>query len=339
MGRVAIKPNCNYHIASGRDILKPQSERFREYRKRWVNFPKKFMVSDFPMHLDIESTNICNLKCPYCAVSSNSWGSSKKGMVSFPLFKKIIEEGADNGLYSIKLSLRGEPLLHKQLPKMISFAKEKGIIDIYFNTNGVLLDEKMCNTLVDIGLYRISISADGWNKASFERNRLGAKFNVVYNNVLLLRKTRDKRGVDFPKIRIQAVMLKEIREHWDEYVRLWQPLADELGYIDARLEGVGIDHRGLRGDWACPFLWQRMTILWDGTILPCLLHGVKESKPMTIGNARDMQIKDAWHSQKSSLLRSLHKKGESHEIESCNYCSYRALEIGKLNGIAEEVRA
>jgi len=330
--QVFITPNCNYHIAGERSILESSDERFKEYRRKWVENPKQFIVDNFPLHLDIESTNICNLKCPYCAVTSDSWGRSKRGMMSFSLYKRIIDEGADNGLYSVKLSFRGEPLLHRELPEMIAYAKKRKIIDMYFNTNAVLLTEDMCNRLIDVGLNRISISTDGWDKGSFERNRVGAKYEDVYNNILMLHKIREKRGVDFPKIRIQAVMFKEIKEHWDEYAKLWSPLADELGYLDARCEGKGVDHRGLKAPWACPFLWQRMVILWEGTILPCLLHGVEDLSLMQLGNIESMNIRDAWHSSSNVSYRSLHKQGVSHEIEACNECSYRALEIEKSKG-------
>jgi len=331
--------NTNFHAVTKEGVFDGRKDdRFLEYRRRWYEYPDKFIVGNFPLHLDIESTNICNLKCPHCAVTSDSWGRrSPKGMISFSLYKKIIDEGSDSGLCSIKLSFRGEPLLHSQLPEMIAYARKKGIMDMYFNTNGLLLTEDICNRLIEAGLNRISISADGWDEDSFERNRLGAKFKVFYSNVLLLRKTRQKKGVNSPKIRIQAVMLKEIKEHWREYLNLWQPLADEIGYLDAREEGLGIDHRGLRADWACPFLWQRMVILWDGTILPCLMHGVEDLSLMKLGNVKNMNIKEAWLSERNNFYRTIHKQGEPHKIEACDRCSYRAMEINKLKEKVQEV--
>jgi len=323
--------NTNFHTSTKKTVFDSlKDERFLEYRRRWHEYPANFIVGDFPIHLDIENTNVCNLKCPYCATTTAAWGSSKKGMLTLPLYKRIIDEGADNGLYSIKLSLRGEPLLHKDLADMVAYAKKKGIIDIYFNTNAVLLTQDTSSRLIDAGLNRISISADGWNKKSFEKNRKGARFDIVYNNIILLRKIRSQKGVNFPKIRIQAVMLQEIREHWDEYLKLWEPLSDEIGYLDARKEGRGIDHKGLKANWACPFLWQRMTILWDGTILPCLMHGVEDLSLMALGNVKDVTIKELWSGKRNNFYRILHKEGKSHKIEACDKCSYRAMETEKL---------
>ena len=40
---------------------KAQSKRYFEYRKKWVNNAKNLIVEDFPLHLDIGITNVCNL--------------------------------------------------------------------------------------------------------------------------------------------------------------------------------------------------------------------------------------------------------------------------------------
>ncbi|MFH1846191.1 MAG: radical SAM/SPASM domain-containing protein [Candidatus Omnitrophota bacterium] len=330
MKKVSITPNSNFHFEGEKSILDSTNEKFSQYRHEWINNPIESKVGEFPLHLDIELTNICNLKCSYCASTHNKWGEAKKGKMSFDLFKEIIDKGTENDLYSIKFSLRGESLLHEDLPKMVKYAKSRGIIDMYFNTNGMLLDEKKSRELIAAGLNRISVSCDGWDKESFEKNRLGASFETVYQNIVTLRKVREELNVDYPKIRIQAVMMPEIKEHWQEYLDLWKPLADEVGYLDAREEGPSISHKGKEAEWACPFLWQRMVILWDGTILPCLLHGVDDSSEMEMGNVRDKDLKKEWLSEKMNNFRALHKEGRSHEIEACRKCSYRALEVRKL---------
>jgi phosphoglycerate dehydrogenase-like enzyme/MoaA/NifB/PqqE/SkfB family radical SAM enzyme len=331
-GKATIQPNANYHALGGKSVFseKMSDPKFAEYRRKWIDNPKGFMVERFPLHLDIETTNVCNLRCPHCAASQDNWAGKGRGVMDFELYKRIIDEGAREGLCSIKFSLRGEPLMHKDIIKMIRYAKEKGIMDMYFNTNGMLLTREMSKNLIDAGLNRISVSADGWEKESFEKNRLGAKFETVVENIRALRKAREEKGADHPKIRIQAVMLPEVKEHLEEYKALWGPLADELGYIDAREEGLGVDHTGLRGEWACPFLWQRMVILWDGTLLPCLLHGVSDFSLMSLGNVKDVSIKGMWNSEKMNRLRELHRKGLSHDIKACDICSYRAKEFEKL---------
>ena len=324
--------NLNYHNA-GKSVFDEQINKdsvFADYRCQWKNNPQKGIVAAFPLHLDIETTNACNLRCPYCASSSNGWGENKKGFIEFDLFKRIIDEAAENGCYCVKFSLRGEPLLHPKLPEMIKYTMNSGIIDCYFNTNGMLLTEDMINMIIESGLPRLSISIDGWDKTSFEKNRLGADYNIVVNNIKNLLNIRRIGNFSYPKVRVQTVMLSEMKEHWDKYKEIWKDYADEIGYLDAREEGRGIDHTGIiNSKFTCPFLWQRMTILWDGTLLPCLMHGVDDFSLMSFENVKNISIKDAWHSKKENYYRELHKQGKSHELKACDKCSYRALEIKK----------
>ncbi|MBN1161356.1 MAG: radical SAM protein [Dehalococcoidales bacterium] len=323
--------NANFHTAGTGTVFDVrQDERFLEYRRRWFEYPRDLIVGDFPIHLDIESTNACNLRCPFCAVTSKNWGPYRKGFMDMGLYKKIIDEGATNGLCSMKLSLRGEPMLHPKLLEMIRYAKEKNIIDVYFNTNGTLLNESNINGLIDAGLDRISISFEGTEKTFYEQCRVGAKFEDVMANIKLLRKIRDKRGVSYPQIRMQTVLLPELEKSFPQYVEFWQGIADEVAYLDYRHESADDDHRGLVADWSCPFLWQRMVVLWDGTILPCLMHGVADFNLMSLGNVKETSIKESWKSQQSNHYRELHKSGNAHKLEACDRCSYRAMELEKL---------
>jgi MoaA/NifB/PqqE/SkfB family radical SAM enzyme len=333
-----MSENFNYHSIdkSVFDEKLSNDSRFIEYRRQWRENPSNGVIANFPLHLDIESTNACNLKCPYCAATSNSWGKNKKGFMDFDLFKKVINEASGEGCYCVKFSLRGEPLLHPKLSEMIKYAIDSGIIDCYFNTNGMKLTEEVTHKLIDAELPRISISVDGWDKKSFEKNRIGADYELVCNNIKSLLEIRNRRNVKFPKLRIQTVMLSEMREHWDEYIKHWSGIADEVGFLDAREEGAGIDHRGVScKDFFCPFLWQRMTILWDGTLLPCLMHGVDDFDLMSFENIKNISIKEAWHSTRENCYRKLHRSGMSHELKACDRCSYRAMEINKI-GISDK---
>jgi len=135
------------------------------------------------------------------------------------LLKRIIDEGVENGLCSLKLSLRGEPNLPPTLFDMIRYAKEKGIIDVYFNTNATLLNEDKINQLIDSGLDRISISAEGTTKEVYERYRVGAKYEEVLSSVKALRLIRDRRGLSYPQIRVQTLLLPELEESFPKYMK------------------------------------------------------------------------------------------------------------------------
>src|SRR3972149_753422 len=101
---------------------------------------------------------------------------------------------------------------------MGAYAKQKGLLDVYFNTNATMLTDKVIHKLIDAGLDRISISFEGTTKEVYEANRVGAKFEKVIANVRLLRDVRARRGVSHPQLRVQTVGLPELVETFPEYV-------------------------------------------------------------------------------------------------------------------------
>lgn len=82
--------------------------------------------------IDFHITGICNLKCPFCC------GTSKvlKGPSFFDV-KLAINKLLKIGVTTVVLT-GGEPLIRKDLPKIIRYMYGKGL-EIYLSTNGLLL--------------------------------------------------------------------------------------------------------------------------------------------------------------------------------------------------------
>lgn len=325
------KVNANFHTIGGKSVFRSQYPRFLEYRKNWEERPKTFTAGGFPLHLDIEASGFCNLQCPFCAMRQKPIDCGPQSFMSLETFKKVIDEGAEHGLCAIKLNSceRGEPLLNKELPQMIAYAKEKGIMDVYFNTNAVLLTRDIGKKLIESGLDRISISFEGTEPKFYEKSRVGASFDKVVKNIKDFIQIRKEMGAEKPLIRVQTVALPEIALKLGEYKEFWEKIADEVSFIDYR--DYSKTQGSLVSDWTCHFLWQRMLITWDGTISFCQLDYFNS---LNLGNVnKGNSIRDAWQSEAMNKIRELHKKGRSHEIRLCGSCDIRATEIIKLKEI------
>ena len=122
------------------------------YRFNWWLVNKLHYTTRFPIHIDIESTNNCNLRCTMCPHSIEDY-SMDKGFFDFNEYKNLTEQFKQHRLKSLKLNIRGEPLLHKKLEDMVALAKESGVIEVMFNTNGLLLVSgvpvPICGQLLD----------------------------------------------------------------------------------------------------------------------------------------------------------------------------------------------
>ena len=321
---VVIEVNSNYHHLSGEDLFEKKDPDFAEYRRKWKEWPRMFHVGGFPLFIDVEVTSACNLKCPFCATTFKG-SKMQKGFMRDETVRRIIDEGVDNGLYGVKFNIRGEPLLHSRIHEFVRYAKDKGLIDVYFYTNAMLLDSKMSQKLIDSGLDRISISFEGTEKKVYEKNRPGADYDTVLSNIENLQELKRKLGVGHPKVRVQTVMLPELEQDSQEYKQFWSQRADEIGFLDYK--AMKAKKKGISYPWACPQIWQRMAIFWDGTILPC---NHDDDALLALGSIHTTSIKEAWRSEKLNGIRSSHKEGNGHRVPACDGCYLRDSEIRKL---------
>lgn len=324
MGNIEVTPNSNFNSLTGSNQPENASEEYLAYRKAWIDNPKEFIVDELPLDLDIEASSLCNLRCTFCdrqpLVEKNQLGN-----MSMETFKHILDQFApEKGkrLCSMKLSYRGEPLLNKLIPEMVKYAKSRGVLDIYFNTNGMLLTEEISRALIEAHLDRISFSIDGTNAEEYEKVRVGGKLDTVISNIKRLRELREEYQVTYPKIRIQTVKLPEL--DLDKYVNTWKEYADEVAALEYTDESRRVE--GIKGDWACPQLWQRMTVEWNGDVFGC---NNDDLRGIFLGNTNERSIYDCWHDEKLLKIRQLHMEGKSHEVKDCNGCPWRTAQMHK----------
>ena len=316
-----VDVNGNFHVLNKSGKSPFELEKYQQYRRKWNENPEQRQVDTFPLHLDIELTAECNLKCPFCITTHADFPAGK---MDVDLFKKIVDEGAEKGLYSLKLNWRGEPLMHPKMPELVRYAKEKGIIDVFMNTNATILTEKYARKVVESGIDRITVSFEGYEKELYESNRVGATFENTVENVKGLMRLKKELGSETPWVRVQTVLIDELKDKVAEYRAFWEEIVDEVAYIDMKNEVqrlvVGKD------DWACPQLWQRLVISSDGQVMPCVNDHFCN---MRLGNARDDSLADIWQSSKLTEMRQTHDAGLAHEIPGCSDCPLRSAQIMK----------
>ena len=301
------------------------SSRYKAYRKKWNDNPKNNIIEDFPIHLDIEVNSSCNLRCVMCFQSSEKT-RPKYGYMTFDLFKKIIDEGTEHGLCSIKPMFRGEPLLHPKIVEMMKYAKEKGVIEVMLNTNATLLSEEKARGLIEVGVDRIICSVDACSKELYEKIRVGAKFDNVLNNIKRLQELKKELGVDKPIVRAQMVDTPQNHLQIDSFVDYWGSIVDEVS-VEAMYEWHNmVSDAAEDKDFCCAQLWQRLIILWDGQILLCCGDNRAE---IVVGNAKVDNLSELWKSDKLKFFRELHLKGESHKMISCRRCGLRKSYINQ----------
>lgn len=331
-----IRPNQTYHeIVIQEDWKKLKSRRYYEYRKLWSELPEKQTVSNFPLHLDIEITTLCNLLCPMCPrtqmVAQNNF--LNPGIMAFEDFQRIIDQGATHGLYSIKLNYLGEPLVHPNIVEFVKYAKDKGIVDVMFNTNGALLTEEIGERLLDAGLDKLFLSFDSPYKKQYEQIRLGAKYEAVLTNIRYFYALKMK-SYPHVQVRISMVMMSDDPELRKNYVRLFQETADAIGFDEYR----DPDDRSIKPivhGFVCAQLYQRMFLRLNGNVSVCCADNRAE---YIVGCWKTKPLQDIWHSERYTTIRKSHEDGHYHAIPICGVCTIPSAQDNamKRNFIVKE---
>jgi radical SAM protein with 4Fe4S-binding SPASM domain len=208
-----------------------------------------------PVHLQVEVTGACNLRCRMCLVGHRPPIDRRSGSLDPASFRALLD-GLPS-LRSLTLQGLGEPLLAPHLAEMITLAKARGL-ETGFNTNGTLLDARHRRMLLDLGVDWAHVSVDAATPAVFEGIRLGADFHRVVGNLRALVAERGARR--HPRIQLNAVLMRRtvaelaglVRLAADLGVdRLWvQQLSHDLGDTTGRPEFAS-----LRAFTAAECLW------------------------------------------------------------------------------------
>lgn len=286
-------------------------------RLKWHYAPRFFITPSFPTHLEIEAASVCQMRCPMCKTTEMvRAGIDFFGFMDLRLYKKIIDECAEEPLYSIKLSWRGEPLLNPNIVEMVSYAREKGIKDIAFLTNGERLSQKLSEQLVDAGLSWISVSFDGFED-TYNKIRAPAVFSETMEKIKYLRYYRDKFKRYNPLIRIQSVH-SAIKGRELEFLNLWDSIADRVNFIADQKRSI--NKKDYRHDpyYICSSPWQRMCVSWNGKVAQCYGDYLMGN---ILGDVNNESIKNIWHGGAFIELRKLMKEGRRLATKPCQTCS------------------
>ncbi|MCL4457692.1 MAG: radical SAM protein [Nitrospirae bacterium] len=301
--------------------------KYAAYRLKWNLLGKTSFLTRVPTHVDIETASACNLRCTMCPHGDADY-KMEKGIIEFGLAKKIIEECSDIGVSSLKLSGRGEALMHPKLIDMVETAKTRGIMDVMFNTNGLLLTEEKAKGLVEAGIDLIIISVDGATKETYEAIRIGSDYETVRRNIEFLVRYRGELRRKKPMIRLQFVKMKENIHEFETFKNQWRDKVDVLVSIDysnrVKQESKGVDDKKSLGRSYCPHPWRRLTVTAAGKALMCC---VDWDGKYIVGDCSMASIKDIWHGPRITFGRKCIKGLEHEKISSCRECfspiSYR----------------
>ena len=342
-----------------------QTEKFKAYRKGWVDRVYESDPGTFPLNLNVEATTRCNLECTFCTHSSLE--ENQVGDIDLESSKRIIDEAKNfGGLPTINVNGLGEPLLRKDIPEFIGYAKEHGVQDVMFHTNGTIMTEELATRLIESGLDRIIFSVDSPDKATYEKMRplktsfdkykdvegavlKGTPWEKTVRNVHRFIDVRNKMGMKKPIVRVTMVVTNNTVYQVQDFINLWKPVVDHITVQDLTWRTKLLNN----GTWSnkessalptnfeeireesikrnikfiCPYLYQSVYQFYGGDVIPCSNPNARTH--MIMGRWDKTPMAEIWHGKEYQDIRSLHENGKWFEHPICGTCEVALIELFK----------
>lgn len=279
----------------------------------------------------IEITNVCNLSCDFCPQTKRI-----PEFMTIETFSKILDQIKDHTEY-IYFHVKGEPLLHPEIDKLLDISYEKGL-KVNITTNGTRINQVKDKLLMKPALRQVNFSLHSFdgnegvqNKEAYITDILAFTkeaidksevlislrlWNLEENNMVNLEKKRNndiletiEREFNLPyKIQEKVVPGRGMK------------LADRI-YLnqDHLFQWPDLKEEEDEGRGFCYGLRNQVAILVDGSVVPCCLDG---EGVINLGNINTTHFSEIIESERANRIVDGFSRREAVE-ELCRKCGYR----------------
>ncbi len=290
----------------------------------------------------LDTTNMCNLRCVMCTFSDPRVAKLPKYVMPWELYEKIANQVFPHAEY-LTLSCLAEPLMNREFARYLRFAGPFSVPRLEFVTNATLLRDEHLQACVEARLWRLAISLDGGDAATYETIRRGASWNKLVTN---LDRARDffasaahrpilrfivtlvednflnapqavraaldwgagevelRETLTFPEIGLEARQLKNRGEELRLVLLECRAMCDTAGIgVTIFSENAPGLKVDLSGVPACHALERRLAIAANGDAMPCMLWAREP-----LGNFREMDFEQIWEGSRRLGLRDQFRK-------------------------------
>lgn len=314
-------------------------------KKKYENFlkmqcieadPANFIVDGYPYMLQVEPTNICNLKCPLCPAGTNLLQRERRHLLPDE-FKKLIDDMEEYLLFLI-LWEWGEPFMHPSLPEMIRYASDRDIKTLT-STNAHFLDnDDYLKEILTSGLTALIIAIDSLEQEKYEIYRQNGKLSKAVEGLKNIVRLKKKLKSD-TRINLRMVIMKQNENELEEIRSFAKKMGVDVFSVKTLNPSCGLDSKDdnlvpmnpfyrrynyhgntyerIREDKHCRKMWFMCNISANGDVIPC---GYDYTCQLKVGNILEKPLTLIWNDPESQKMRKmLYYDKES--IPKCRECS------------------
>lgn len=296
----------------------------------------------YPYLLEVEPSNVCNIRCPLCP-SPGHLITRHKQFMSYEDFMAIVEN-VGGVVHNIYITGTGEPLLNKDIWRMVRYAADRNL-SVSISTNATLFTDEWIDEMFISGLDHLIFSCDGVSRKSYARFRVGGDFDKVRWSMERICARRREFGVDKPFLEWQFIL----NCYNEDEIELARALSNQWGidrfhvkslslnehlYDDEKLRELAEEYlprlghmpNKMRYTWrdnvlqpkprerTCALPMQSPAILVDGSVSICCMD---INGQYTIGNALEQSFVELWH---SPAYREMRDRAHVRKLPICTRC-------------------
>jgi radical SAM protein with 4Fe4S-binding SPASM domain len=294
---------------------------------------------DTPLHVFIEGASACNFRCFFCFHNVPVQNQNINGIMPLGLAKKCIDDLKmfPQKIKLLSFSINGESLLNKNLPEMISYAKQSGVVEkVDFTTNASLLTHDITDKLIMAGVDRIHISVYGLSDSQYAKTTSSKlNFATFIENIGYLYQNKKQCVIvikfcdaAFEKPQDEQVFYDIFSEMCDSLsIEHIVPICYDVPY-DTNISSKKIDIYGKEvvRKKICPLPFYDMAIHPDGTVSPCCPDW---NNKLVVGNANAESLYSIWNGMAYENIwekQLIHGKSSVSACINCEYPDFASLD-------------
>lgn len=296
-----------------------------------------------PLVFNIETTNYCNMRCRMCQRTTDLRKPIQH--MSMATFQRIAEQitppdpeelarwhafverelrgdhaPSENNFYfdivakAVTLHGFGEPLLDPHLVQRVALLSQRGI-PTYFSCTPNNLRLPLMGELFAAGLTHLKCALDALDDETARWIRgPHADFTQAHRKILETIRLKEEMGAPTTIVLTMLNMGEEAQGR--RFLELWEGLEvyayvkslDNQWLLRRREETeAAVENRSHYKRQYCEYPWTSVTILADGSVVPCTqdLNG-----EWTFGNVNQQSLAEIWHSERYRRFREMHVTGD-----------------------------
>ncbi|OGR42742.1 MAG: hypothetical protein A2X35_01980 [Elusimicrobia bacterium GWA2_61_42] len=283
----------------------------------------------WPHALFIETSNVCNARCVFCAYPKMR--RAKKAM-SMELFRSVIDQYAGLGAEVDLTPIVGDPFTDAKFLERLDYVFAKPALRFHFFTNAIALTPQIGASLLKYGdRLTVNISFGGFDAPTYRKVFGVDRFDDAVSNIraLIERKRAAKSALGL-QINLRTPLENNKGPFWDYLMRA---KADGLAVITwmgaydswaGQVEETALAEAGLKARpmpdkcGPCHRLLTSPVILADGLVNACACRDVEGT--LIIGDLNRQPLKEVLAGPALYDLLRRHAAGDFPEV--CQKCTY-----------------